>query len=293
MTIKKETFKKKRRASFSSLMKKTEEKENKDAVPAYEEVNEDQTSEHSKAPEKLQEEIIEHVEKKKKEEKKEASDAFRSAPLMVVEKETVEKQEKKEQVEDKSKEIKKEPKDTIEQKIADFAPLESQPQADVDEVEQAPRKSILILIIIAIISFIFGLLVALGVGKVMQMQQSSQTPEATEAPTSKPTISVTPSPEPTVSREDIILEVLNGSGIRGAASQARNFLEELGYTVNSVGNADKSSYSESQLIVNEDMDEAIIELLLNDIGDEYTVATPSSELEEDVEVTARFIVGKE
>lgn len=51
--------------------------------------------------------------------------------------------------------------------------------------------------------------------------------------------------------ESLTLEVLNGTGTTGAASQMSHRLESLGYTVSTVGNAGTNSYSQTTVIVPE------------------------------------------
>lgn len=67
--------------------------------------------------------------------------------------------------------------------------------------------------------------------------QSSRKGETT---TAAPVVSLpSPTPTPTFQRSAITLEVLNGSGVAGAASHAAAELRELGYTVVTIGNAEE------------------------------------------------------
>ena len=59
----------------------------------------------------------------------------------------------------------------------------------------------------------------------------------------------------TVATEPLSLEVLNGSGTNGAASEMSQRLESLGYTVESIGNAGTSSYVETTVVVPEGSDD--------------------------------------
>jgi len=116
--------------------------------------------------------------------------------------------------------------------------------------------------------------------------QEETTPEVT-GPTQAPT----PTPP---AKSDIKIEVLNGSGVAGAAGKVKTYLEEKGYTVTNTGNADKSSYTTTQLIVAPGFTDTA-ELLISDLSAEYDTASISGELEaEDAEtLSARIILGKD
>lgn len=113
-----------------------------------------------------------------------------------------------------------------------------------------------------------------------------------------PTPTATPSPEPTpvpktdLPRDAVSVEVLNGSGVVGAAGKMKTFLEEKGYTVSDTGNAANYDYTDMEIYVKEGK-EAYLTLLANDLKETYTIGTTAATLEEDVEVDARIIVGKE
>jgi hypothetical protein len=105
---------------------------------------------------------------------------------------------------------------------------------------------------------------------------------------------VTPTPEvsptPINNRADITLEVLNGSGVAGMAARTAERLEALGYSVIGTGNADRSNYTETQILVAPEFDTA--ELLLSDLTREFDSASVSGELQ-DSTASARIIVGRD
>ncbi|MFC1653852.1 LytR C-terminal domain-containing protein [Patescibacteria group bacterium] len=97
-----------------------------------------------------------------------------------------------------------------------------------------------------------------------------------------------PTPEP-LSREEIKLEILNGSGVTGLAGKNKTIFEDLGYVVESVGNAD--SVKETELYIKEDLEEKL-EYLLIDFKDTFGEASVSGYLDDDSEVAAQIILGE-
>lgn len=147
---------------------------------------------------------------------------------------------------------------------------------------------------------IIGLVIGLAIGLVaggsfwlvsggVSIGRPKSTPTPTERPTT-PTPEATPTPE--LDRKDLSLEVLNGSGAPGAAGSARDFLENLGYENIDVGNAASYDYDQTEVSVKESKKE-YLQLLVNDLKDEYTVSSESAYLEEDYDYDAQIIIGTE
>lgn len=227
---------------------------------------------HEEKREEPQEVVIEE-----KEEEKETT------PLMVVEEEPKESEEiaaasdfapvEKEQEKEKEKEEKPQPNET----------LESEPSA---------KTNVLILALVAFLSFMCGILLTFIAVRVIGVSQNgstavnpSSTPQETAIPTTQPSTSP-------VSRKEVTIEVQNGSGKSGAAKKAADFLSEKGYTIGKTGNADKSTYEESQLIVKKSTSQETIDLITKDLSETYTMGSTQTTLEDSSSVTIRFIVGK-
>lgn len=97
--------------------------------------------------------------------------------------------------------------------------------------------------------------------------------------------------KPTLDKSEWTFEVLNGSGVAGAALNAAKKLESLGYKVIIIGNADEQTFTLTELSVAKDkFDQA--DLLLEDLQAEFPSATLSGELT-DSTASARIILGKE
>lgn len=119
---------------------------------------------------------------------------------------------------------------------------------------------------------------------------ATPTPAATSTP-STPT--PTPTPTAVLSRADWKFEVLNGSGVGGAAAQGKQALEDLGYEVGPAGNADNQDYTQTVLLVVDPENEQI-DLLLDDLQQVFPGITLSSETPEvEGDINAQIIIGKD
>ncbi len=101
----------------------------------------------------------------------------------------------------------------------------------------------------------------------------------------------TPTPEP-VKREDVTISVLNGAGTAGTAGKMKKFLEDKGYKVTEVGNADNFTYDSTEVTVKA-AKKAYLTLLVDDLKAEYSLGTTAATLAESATTDARVIVGKE
>ncbi|HJZ05953.1 hypothetical protein A2634_01400 [Candidatus Amesbacteria bacterium RIFCSPHIGHO2_01_FULL_48_32] len=104
----------------------------------------------------------------------------------------------------------------------------------------------------------------------------------------------TAAPSPTmatVAREDLKVQVLNGSGVRGAAGVAGGYLESLGYSIADVGNAPDSDFEETVVRIKSDK-KTYWEMLKADLGGKYTVVAQVESLEEGSLYDVVVIVGK-
>ncbi len=110
-------------------------------------------------------------------------------------------------------------------------------------------------------------------------------------PTPTPTLAPTPTSAPIANRADMKVQVLNGGGVAGSGSKMKAFLEEKGYTVADVKNADAFSYETTQILVKSGKD-AYLALLKKDLGEKYTLGTAAAALAADSTFDAQVIVGK-
>lgn len=115
--------------------------------------------------------------------------------------------------------------------------------------------------------------------------QLADAPEPTESPASPTTVPV--------NRAEVALTILNGAGVSGAAGSTAEALEELGYTIISVGNASRNDLEITLIEVSEELAERELEALLADLEDEYGSASVSGTLEETATVSARITLGQD
>lgn len=106
------------------------------------------------------------------------------------------------------------------------------------------------------------------------------TPVATPEPTSNPLM-----------RSDWSFEVLNGSGESGLAKTVAAKIQDLGYQVVKIGNADKSNYDATQILAKQDVLEKL-DIVIADLKDTIKIASIAGELKEGT-ASARIIIGKD
>lgn len=103
---------------------------------------------------------------------------------------------------------------------------------------------------------------------------------------------ITPTPEieptlPVLDKASLTFEVLNGSGVAGAAKKYADNMQSLGYNVVKTGNADKSDYKATLLYVAGNMldkfGSVLTDLKISSVAGTLTDSTAS----------ARIIIGKE
>lgn len=155
------------------------------------------------------------------------------------------------------------------------------PDITVHEKKFNPKALIWILIMLlsaGLISFIL-----LGATKKLPKLGISK-PEPT------PTVLPTSTPVPP-KREELTIEVVNGGGTPGAGSKMKKFLEEKGYQVESVSNAEEYTFETTEIQVKPGK-EAYLALLAEDLKADYTLGSSSANLASESSADARVIVGK-
>ena len=108
-----------------------------------------------------------------------------------------------------------------------------------------------------------------------------------------PTKAVTPSPTPEeVDVSAYTIEVLNGSGISGAAAKAKTLLTEESFTVESTGNADASDYEKTVIKAKGSVPEAYIEALKQLLAESYELDSVE-DLAESADTDVVIIIGSQ
>ena len=183
-------------------------------------------------------------------------------------------------------------------------------------IERSPRRSRKVMIFAALGLFIIlclGGLYLLGVNTKKEAAKNAS-PVAKNLPTvtPMPTVLVTiqpsikapspgvagkkavtpsPSPAPKINRSDLKIAVLNGSGVAGAAKGVSAYLNGLGYTIKTVGNADDYVYKNITIRVNKSKS-SYLPLLKKDLEENPSTSTVSASIVETTTADAEVIVGK-
>lgn len=144
------------------------------------------------------------------------------------------------------------------------------------------RRFIIILVVLAVVAggawFIFS------EPKVEEDIELTPTPFEQVTPTST---------EPEIDRQNIKIQVLNGTGIEGAASDLQEELEELGYSDVETGNAGNFNYEETQVTFDLTISDSVSEEVINSLEAIYeNVDVDEKELDEfDIEIITGYTLG--
>jgi hypothetical protein len=106
---------------------------------------------------------------------------------------------------------------------------------------------------------------------------------------SSPTPVVTVEPTKAIDLTQYEIEVLNGSEVNGGAGRQKANLEEEGFTVSSVGNADNTDYTDTVIKAKAEVDKAFVNKLKTFLEDSFTVV--KEELSDDASVPVIVILG--
>ena len=147
---------------------------------------------------------------------------------------------------------------------------------------------LIILIIIGALVFAFFR----GIGPFSQFRKSNDQAESSPTPevlVTNPPSEASPQTEE-IDRKVPQIRVLNGSGVAGIASSFKDFIEELGYKVASIGNADNYDYAQTEVRFKDNFKD-YEQTLVSDLSDKYSVTVSSSGLESSDSADIEIIVG--
>lgn len=192
-------------------------------------------------------------------------------------------------------------------------PVTVQPQSSFSSssFSQRPKKGG-VLLRWAIILVVLGALIFTGVSLFRSRGEDTAKNEPTPTPTIVPTDTPTPTPAtsptptkkptptPTVKVETtspvskgLTLKILNGGGVGRKAQEASDYLVSLGYTVQSIGNAENSpNYDKGEIQITK-AKESMLAALKKDVEGRYTVGSASAILSSSDSVDAVVIIGKQ
>jgi hypothetical protein len=158
-------------------------------------------------------------------------------------------------------------------------------------VERSSPKPKLLLIFVIILVLIIAALAGLyflGANKNKHVVESIPTvPTPTmskQLPTPLPT-------QPVLDRGVLTVAIKNGSGTAGAAKGISSYLNGLGYTIGTIGNADKFNYTGITVHVKKSKS-TYLNQLKKDILDNDKTASVSASVDDTITSDAEVIVGK-
>lgn len=99
----------------------------------------------------------------------------------------------------------------------------------------------------------------------------------------------TPTPEATLDKEDVQIRILNGSGVAGEAGRVQAILEDEGYVIESVGNADEFDNELTDIQAKDSIPQSFLDDLEEALASEYR--TTVSELDDDAETDIVIVIG--
>lgn len=171
--------------------------------------------------------------------------------------------------------------------LADFKEKLHQ-ETEVTPAEPPKKNFFLPIIFIVLLAF-----AALG-GVFLYKQSMENKPQNVNVVTLSPT--PTQIPTPTVEEVDLTayeIKVLNGSETAGEAGRLQENLEEEGFVVSEIGNAEESDYEETVIQAKEEVEKAFLEKLREVLEESFAVAKEIGELPQDADSDIIIIIGSE
>lgn len=133
-----------------------------------------------------------------------------------------------------------------------------------------------------------------GIGPLSQLKGGEEAEESASPLASVSSIVSEPSPEATreakLDKSEAAIRVLNGSGIAGAASTFKDFLEGLGWQVVSIGNAERYDFEKTVLKFKSEFSK-FEDVLVKDLSNDYAVEVSDEGLEATDSADIEIIVG--
>ena len=112
---------------------------------------------------------------------------------------------------------------------------------------------------------------------IAKLSSDNNTVAPVETSTPESVTSPTPKPKSTIKREEVKIQVLNGSGTSGLAGKAKTYLESLGYKDVAVGNAASSDFAETEIQIKDSIKD-FLDTITTDLSKNYQVASETTVL---------------
>lgn len=154
----------------------------------------------------------------------------------------------------------------------------------------SPKPKLLLIFVIVLLLIIAALagLYFLGAGKNNQLVQSIPSEPTPTSGSQPPTVVPT---QPVLERSDLTVAIKNGSGTVGAARGISSYLNGLGYSIGTIGNADKFTYTGITINIKKSKSNYLAQLQ-KDILENDKNATISASVDDTITTDAEVIVGK-
>ncbi|OGK53085.1 hypothetical protein A2970_00465 [Candidatus Roizmanbacteria bacterium RIFCSPLOWO2_01_FULL_44_13] len=146
-----------------------------------------------------------------------------------------------------------------------------------------PKRELLLFVA----SFALSFLLFLAFSKIKLPNLGEVLTVKTATPTPRP--SATPTPTPSFAKEDLKIQVLNGGGVAGKATDVKEILTDKGYLDIITGNADNFDYEKTELQVKKSKSQAY-SMVAADLKDYITSPTQTT-LAEDETADVVLIIG--
>lgn len=131
--------------------------------------------------------------------------------------------------------------------------------------EEKKGKGKIIFILLAILA-----LAAVGVWLVFGKGLKNESSDAEPIPSVFEVEESTPTPTPVeIERDEVSIQILNGSGIGGAAGDLQEEVEELGYSDIEVGNASSQDYETTEVIFSSGLAEGVKDEIIDKLKEIY------------------------
>lgn len=184
------------------------------------------------------------------------------------------------------------------------APFQEFP-AYVKQSSNKPRALFIgigiVLLVVAVLAGLYFLGANKKEAKIGASPLPTQAPKPSATPQASPSAAVStipltgkvsPTPEKTsLERSKLHIAILNGSGVAGAAKQISSYLNSLGYTITTIGNADDFTYRNITVKVKKAKSD-YLELLKKDIQKNSPDVTIVASIDDKTSADAEVIVGK-
>lgn len=195
-------------------------------------------------------------------------------------------------------EIKPEPELELETKLKSEAEISSELGLEVKKPSSKKKYFLIGLVVLVVLGLVGGGIFvykkAMVKGEKEENQEESQGTSGLAVPspaTPTPIEEQEASSAAELKREDIKIQILNGTGIAGEAKKAKDLLEDLGYEDIKIANASSYDYDEVEISLKEEV-EGYFDLLSDDLKEEYDVSGEMGELDEDDRFDAIVILGQ-